>query len=89
LKELRETLAWLKFVERMNFSPDRLDAAKREGNELVFDLRDEYPNSDCQNVECPISNIQFRNSLLDIGHFLFPLCSSDAGHEDGNIVGEK
>ena len=35
LKELRETLAWLKFAERMNFCPDQLDAAKRECDELV------------------------------------------------------
>jgi len=35
LKELRETLAWLKFVERMNFCPDQVDAARRECDELV------------------------------------------------------
>jgi four helix bundle protein len=35
LKELRETLACLKFVERMNFCPDQVEAAKRECDELV------------------------------------------------------
>jgi four helix bundle protein len=35
LKELRETQAWLKFVDRMNFCPDTGDALRNECNELV------------------------------------------------------
>ena len=35
LKELRETLAWLKFADRMNLCPDNLEAAHNECNELV------------------------------------------------------
>lgn len=35
LKELRETQAWLKFVERMNFRPENIEAARRECDELV------------------------------------------------------
>ena len=35
LKELRETQAWLKFVERMNLCPESVDAARRECDQLV------------------------------------------------------
>src|SRR5688572_3151316 len=35
LKELRETQAWLKFVERMNLCPENIEAARRECDELV------------------------------------------------------
>ena len=35
LKELRETQAWLKFVERMNFCPEKIGAARQECDELV------------------------------------------------------
>ena len=35
LKELRETQAWLKFVERMNFCPEEIVAVREECNELV------------------------------------------------------
>ena len=35
LKELRETQAWLKFVERMNFCPEDIGAARQECDELV------------------------------------------------------
>jgi four helix bundle protein len=35
LKELRETQAWLKFVERMNLCPESIEAARRECDELV------------------------------------------------------
>lgn len=35
LKELRETQAWLKFVDRMSFCPERILAAREECNELV------------------------------------------------------
>lgn len=35
LKELRETQAWLKFVERMNFCPEKIVAVREECNELV------------------------------------------------------
>jgi four helix bundle protein len=35
LKELRETQAWLKFVERMNFCPEQIVAVQEECNELV------------------------------------------------------
>jgi four helix bundle protein len=35
LKELRETLAWLKFVERMNLCSEGVEAARNECNELV------------------------------------------------------
>ena len=35
LKELRETQAWLKFVERMDFCPENLGAARQECGELV------------------------------------------------------
>jgi four helix bundle protein len=35
LKELRETQAWLKFVDRMELSPAQVDAARNECNELV------------------------------------------------------
>lgn len=35
LKELRETQAWLKFMERMNFCPEETVAVREECNELV------------------------------------------------------
>jgi len=35
LKELRETQAWLKFVDRMHFCPEHIVAAREECNELV------------------------------------------------------
>lgn len=35
LKELRETQAWLKFVQRMNFYPEEIVAVREECNELV------------------------------------------------------
>ena len=35
LKELRETQAWLKFVERMQFSPEPILPIREECNELV------------------------------------------------------
>ena len=35
LKELRETQAWLKFVERMNLCPEKIPAVREECNELV------------------------------------------------------
>jgi four helix bundle protein len=35
LKELRETQAWLKFVERMNLCPEQIVAVREECNELV------------------------------------------------------
>ena len=35
LKELRETQAWLKFVERMNLCPEHIEAARSECGELV------------------------------------------------------
>ena len=35
LKELRETQAWLKFVERMNLCPENIEATRRECDELV------------------------------------------------------
>jgi four helix bundle protein len=35
LKELRETQAWLKFVERMDFRPEEIGAVRAECNELV------------------------------------------------------
>jgi four helix bundle protein len=35
LKELRETQAWVKFVERMNFCPDNIGPLRQECNELV------------------------------------------------------
>jgi four helix bundle protein len=35
LKKLRETQAWLKFVERMNLCPEDVEAARAECNELV------------------------------------------------------
>lgn len=35
LKELRETQAWLKFVERMNFCPEEVLPVRLECNELV------------------------------------------------------
>jgi len=35
LKELRETQAWLKFVDRMGFCPENILAAQEECNELV------------------------------------------------------
>jgi four helix bundle protein len=35
LKELRETQAWLKFVDRMNFCPDHNAPVREECNELV------------------------------------------------------
>lgn len=35
LKELRETQAWLRFVERMNFCPEDIGAVRRECDELV------------------------------------------------------
>jgi four helix bundle protein len=35
LKELRETQAWLKFVERMNFCPAEIVAVRQECDELV------------------------------------------------------
>lgn len=35
LKELRETQAWLKFVDRMELCPEDVEAARNECNELV------------------------------------------------------
>jgi len=35
LKELRETQAWLKFVERLNLCPEDVGAARRECDELI------------------------------------------------------
>ncbi len=35
LKELRETLAWLKFAERMNLCLETIDALRNECNELI------------------------------------------------------
>jgi len=35
LKELRETQAWLKFVQRMDFSSESLEAVRNECDELV------------------------------------------------------
>jgi four helix bundle protein len=35
LKELRETYAWLKFSDRMNFCPEGIEAARNECNELI------------------------------------------------------
>src|SRR5690349_25032605 len=35
LKELRETQAWLKFVERMNFCSEEVIPVRVESNELV------------------------------------------------------
>jgi len=35
LKELRETLAWLKFAERMNLCSETIDALRNECNELI------------------------------------------------------
>jgi four helix bundle protein len=35
LKELRETLAWLKFADRMNLCAESLEVARMECNELV------------------------------------------------------
>jgi len=35
LKELRETQAWLKFVERMKLCPENLEAARHECDEHV------------------------------------------------------
>src|SRR2546430_8392400 len=34
-------------------------------------FRGEHQDSDWQNVKCPMSNNQFRNSTLDIGHWTF------------------
>ena len=35
LKELRETQAWLKFVQRMNLCPDEVEPVREECNELA------------------------------------------------------
>ncbi len=35
LKELRETQAWLKFVDRMHFCPENILAPREECNELI------------------------------------------------------
>ena len=35
LKELRETQAWLKFVDRMSFCPENILSTRAECNELV------------------------------------------------------
>src|SRR5213078_2080842 len=35
LKELRETQAWLKLVDRMSFCPEKIIAVREECNELV------------------------------------------------------
>lgn len=35
LKELRETHAWLKFVDRMNLCPEGLEPARTECSELI------------------------------------------------------
>jgi four helix bundle protein len=35
LKELRETQAWLRFVERMNYGTTQVSAVRQECNELV------------------------------------------------------
>jgi four helix bundle protein len=35
LKELRETQAWLKFIDRMNLCPSAIEALRRECDELV------------------------------------------------------
>ena len=35
LKELRETQAWLKFVQRMHFCTENVEAVREECNELV------------------------------------------------------
>lgn len=35
LKELRETYAWLKFVDRLKLCPEAIEAARDECNELI------------------------------------------------------
>lgn len=35
LKELRETLAWLKFADRMNLCPESIESARNECDELI------------------------------------------------------
>ena len=35
LKELRETYAWLKFVDRMNLCPENMESIRNECNELI------------------------------------------------------
>ena len=55
LKELRETQAWLKFVERMNLCPENIGAARRECDELVAILATSVRTAQ---GKCRMSNIQ-------------------------------
>lgn len=55
LKELRETQAWLKFVERMNFCPEDIAATRRECDELVAILVTSVRTA---RAKCRMSNVQ-------------------------------
>ena len=55
LKELRETQAWLKFVDRMNFCPEVIGHARRECDELVAIFAASVRTA---RAKCKMSNIQ-------------------------------
>jgi four helix bundle protein len=55
LKELRETQAWLKFVERMKFCPDGIEEARGECDQLVAIFAASIKTAA---RKCKMSNIQ-------------------------------
>ena len=55
LKELRETQAWLKFVERMSFCPEHITAARQECDELVAIFAASVRTA---RRKCKMSNVQ-------------------------------
>ena len=55
LKELRETQAWLKFVQRMNLCPDDVVAVREECNELVAIV---VASVRTASGKCKMSNVQ-------------------------------
>jgi four helix bundle protein len=55
LKELRETQAWLKFVERMNLCPDGIEGARGECDQLVAIFAASIKTA---RGKCKMSNVQ-------------------------------
>ena len=56
LKELRETQAWLKFVDRMKFCPEAIEPARQECDELVAIFAASVRTA---RAKCKMSNIQY------------------------------
>jgi four helix bundle protein len=55
LKELRETQAWLKFVERLRLCPENIEATRRECDELVAIFTASVRTA---GGKCKMSNVQ-------------------------------